>query len=236
MKKLLTQYDLVILAAGDIPNNNITINLLLNAKNLVVCDGAANSFNKLIENIKLNFNTKGSCLPQLKAIVGDGDSIEESIKNQYTHIFHRFKQQDDNDLTKATTFALKNLSLPINPNVCYLGATGKREDHTLANIALLLYYYKHLKIKPVMVSDFGWFTPANGANTFLSFPHQQVSIFQIGCSILESKGLKWKLYPFDELWQGTLNEALGNEFYINGNSYYVVYQTHKPKTSASKDL
>jgi len=68
-----------------------------------------------------------------------------------------------------------------------------------------------------------------GKTTFASFPHQQVSVFQIGGKCLESEGLKWELYPFSELWQGTLNEAIEYSFTINSDSTYLVYQTHKPK-------
>ena len=80
-----------------------------------------------------------------------------------------------------------------------------------------------------MVTNYGWFTVSQGKTTFAAFPKQQVSIFQIGCKRIESEGLKWNIYPFSELWQGTLNEAVGNSFTIDSDSAYLVYQTHKPK-------
>ena len=88
---------------------------------------------------------------------------------------------------------------------------------------------KELNIVPTMVTNYGWFTVSQGKTTFAAFPKQQVSIFQIGCKRIESKGLKWNIYPFNELWQGTLNEAVGNSFTIDSDSAYLVYQTHKPK-------
>ena len=124
---------------------------------------------------------------------------------------------------------MQHFNLSGTPTFCYLGATGKREDHTLGNIALLIHYYKQLNIVPTMVTNYGWFTVSQGKTTFAAFPKQQVSIFQIGCKRIESEGLKWSIYPFSELWQGTLNEAVGNSFTINSDSAYLVYQTHKPK-------
>ena len=132
-------------------------------------------------------------------------------------------------MTKATKYALRCFDLKEKPTFCYLGATGKREDHTLGNIALLIHYYKHLNIAPTMVTNYGWFTVSQGKTTFAAFPKQQVSIFQIGCKRMESKGLKWNVYPFSEFWQGTLNEAVGNSFTIEADSAYLIYQTHKPK-------
>ena len=58
-------------------------------------------------------------------------------------------------------------------------------------------------------------------------PGQQVSIFNATCKELSSNGLKWDIYPFSELWQGTLNEALSNEFTIQADGDYLIYRTHK---------
>lgn len=215
MKELKNEYDVVILAAGDFPTDITAMHILRTAKHLIACDGAVEDLLKM--DIK----------PEI--IVGDGDSVSESTKKKYQHIFHTIEEQEDNDLTKATKYALQYFNLTDSTTFCYLGATGKREDHTLGNIALLLHYYKHLNIVPTMVTNYGWFTISQGETTFAAFPHQQVSIFQIGGKHIESKGLKWNIYPFSELWQGTLNEAMGNSFTINSDSVYLVYQTHKPK-------
>ena len=189
--------------------------ILRNAKHLIACDGA------IEELLEMDIEPE--------VIVGDGDSVSATTKAKYQHIFHTIEEQEDNDLTKATKYALQHFNLPDTPTFCYLGATGKREDHSLGNIALLIHYYKQLNIVPTMVTNYGWFTVSQGKTTFAAFPKQQVSIFQIGCKRIESKGLKWNIYPFNELWQGTLNEAVGNSFTIDSDSAYLVYQTHKPK-------
>ena len=215
MKEQKTEYDVVILAAGDFPTDVTAMRILRNAKHLIACDRAVE------ELLEMDIEPE--------VIVGDGDSVSATTKAKYQHIFHTIEEQEDNDLTKATKYALQHFNLLDTPTFCYLGATGKREDHTLGNIALLIHYYKQLNIVPTMVTNYGWFTVSQGKTTFAAFPKQQVSIFQIGCKHIESEGLKWNIYPFSELWQGTLNEAVGNSFTIDSDSAYLVYQTHKPK-------
>ena len=113
------------------------------------------------------------------------------------------------------------------PRFCYLGATGKREDHTLGNISPHALLLSPVGYRPVMVTDYGYFVAASGTMHFESFPGQQVSIFNATCKELSSNGLKWDIYPFSELWQGTLNEALSNEFTIQADGDYLIYRTHK---------
>ena len=164
-------------------------------------------------------------------MVGDGDSLSDTLKQRYAHIYHPISEQEFNDLTKATLFARSHLKMDASthtrPRFCYLGATGKREDHTLGNISLMLYYYRQLGIDPEKVTDYGYFVVASGTTRFDAFPGQQVSIFNATCKEMSSNGLKWDAYPFNELWQGTLNEALTNEFTIFADGDYLIYRTHK---------
>jgi len=80
----------------------------------------------------------------------------------------------------------------------------------------------------VMISDYGVFTPAKGKTTFSSFAGQQVSIFlPFGNDMqMKSQGLRWNSYPYDQMWQGTLNESLGDTFTLEGDKEYIVFQTH----------
>lgn len=66
-------------------------------------------------------------------------------------------------------------------------------------------------------------------NQFESFRGQQISIFNFGCTTLYSEGCKWNTYAFDELWQGTLNEAIGDTITFEGNGKYLVYRTFNSK-------
>lgn len=204
-------YDCVILASGDYPSHPIACEVLEHAKNVICCDGAAQEY------------IRRGRLPL--AIVGDGDSLPRAIKEQYAELVHTVKEQEYNDLTKATRYAFEQGF----KNIAFLGCTGKREDHTLGNISLLTYYQRVFQIHPIMITDHGFFTPAVGTRTFSSFAKQQVSIFRLSGKEFASEGLRWASYPYEEWWQGTLNEALANSFTIYSDGTYIIYQTYEGK-------
>lgn len=226
MNKIITKdstFDAVILAAGNFPQSEPALTLLQTATTLIACDSALKEI--------VDYNSHSAADRQLRptAVVGDGDSLTSELKEQYSTLWHHVEEQDYNDLTKATRFAVDNYR---SKTIAYIGATGKREDHTIGNIALMMYYTDQLGISPCMITDYGWFVAARGATDFESFDGQQVSVFNGGCRHLSSKGLKWDIYPFTSLWQGTLNEATGNAFSINGDGDYLVYRTFDKKTYA----
>lgn len=199
----VTDYDAVVLANGDFPSAEAPLRLLSDAPYIVCCDGASRYYE------------------QADAIVGDGDSVPEALKDRLI----RVDEQEDNDLTKATRYCIGLR----RSRIVYLGATGQREDHTLGNISLLVRYYLEMGVQPLMATDFGWFVPVQGKAVFASFPGQQVSLFNVSCQRLSSVMLKWNAYPYGQLWQGTLNEALGDTFTIDADGCYLVYRTYLPK-------
>lgn len=220
-----TTHEAVILAAGDYPTHPIALDILTHAPILVCCDGAAQSL------------LSHGIIPH--AIVGDGDSLPSAIREQYPHLIHTVAEQEDNDLTKATRFVMENVR-PAHGLVAYLGCTGRREDHTIGNIALMVRYQQQFHLQPTLYTDHGFFTPTIGTHTFPSFPGQQVSLFRIASGSdahkagesgeeFSSTGLRWNAYPYTELWQGTLNEALSSEFTIHTAEQYIVYQTYTRK-------
>lgn len=197
------QFDVVIVANGEFPTHRIPLEVLKHARHIVACDGAI------------------SHVPQAEAVVGDGDSVPAEYHNRLFQI----DEQEDNDLTKATRYCLNKGW----KRIAYLGCTGLREDHTLGNIGLLMRYYRKMGVEGIMFTDYGFFTPAYGNRTFQSEKGKQVSIFNFGCRQLTSEGLRWNSYAYDEWWQGTLNEALGDSFSFAADSYYLVYQTYGVK-------
>lgn len=218
-----SKFDAAILAAGDFPSNDTTLNILRMVKPLLVCDNALLGL--------LKYSGRTDCAGQTKiapsAIVGDGDSLPEELKKEYHDIYHQYSEQEFNDLTKTTKYALANY--PGIHRIVYFGTTGKREDHTIGNLALMVYYFREFGIEPCFITDYGWFSVARGENEFQSFSRQQVSVFNVDCRRLDSSGLKWSCYPFTELWQGTLNEAEGERFTLDGDGTYVVFQTFEAK-------
>ena len=201
-------FDAVILAHGDFPQAEIPLDLLRQAPFVCACDGAVNHY------------------PQADAIVGDGDSVPESLRNRLIQI----EEQEDNDLTKATRYCLsKGMK-----RIVYLGTTGKREDHTLGNISLIVRYVQEMGIEPLLATDYGWFVAAEGESEFASFKGQQVSIFNMTCNAFSSEGLLWQAYPYRQWWQGTLNESAGDSFTLKGDGVYLVYRTYQAKETALK--
>ena len=208
-----TTFDAVILADGDFPTNAIPLGILNKANYLVCCDGAGA---KAIEH---------GIMPT--AVVGDGDSLPQSVREILGERLHIVNEQDYNDLTKATRFVLANI--PDAKNMAYLATTGKREDHTLGNISLMAFYAEEFGITPTLVTDHGSFSVACGNQKFESFEGQQVSIFNLSCSLLSGTGFRWQPYAYKMLWQGTLNEAVGNEVEIDGDGTYMVFRTYQRK-------
>ena len=198
-----TTFEAVILANGTFPTHATPLHLLHQAQHVVCCDGAVTSF------------------PAAEVVIGDGDSIPAAFHDRLI----RIDEQDDNDLTKATRYCLQRGW----HRIAYLGCTGKREDHTLGNISLLMRYYRDMDVEGILYTDYGSFTPAHGHRTFLSMKGQQVSIFNFGSHQLTSTGLRWDAYNFSEWWQGTLNESLGDSFSLQADGYYLVYQTYDVK-------
>lgn len=185
----------VILADGSYPAHGIPLGYLRSAEHIICCDGSAKS---LLE---------AGIVPE--AIVGDLDSISDEIAKKYSDRLYRDDDEETNDLTKAVSWCINNGY----KEIVILGATGKREDHTLGNISLLTEYAK--KIDVIMVTDTGIFTPHLKSCTIHSFPGQQISIFSINPDTqFTSSGLKYKLdgLKLKNWWRGTLNEATGDSF------------------------
>lgn len=217
----------IILADGDFPKKNKRQDLLKHMEHIICCDGAAE---KLLE-----FGREP------EAIVGDMDSLPESLKLRFSDRVHTVDEQETNDLTKAVQYCIQNGY----DELAILGATGLREDHTLGNISLLADYAKQVKsvclltdygridavcfggetqddttissdLKAPLVSMTrdGKFTVAR----FESFNGQQVSIFSLDPQTsISTLGLK---YPIDgknltSWWQGTLNECSGEQFSLS---------------------
>jgi thiamine pyrophosphokinase len=192
----------VIVADGTFPRHDIPLGYIKNAERIVCCDGSA-------ENL-----IKGGYIPD--AIVGDMDSLNEAIAGRFNDRIFKDEDQDTNDLTKAVAWCSKRGYREL----IIVGATGKREDHTIGNISLLAEYVRDVKVK--MVTDTGILMALTEGSVISSFPGQQVSIFSIDPETeITSHGLRYSLdrRKIDNWWVATLNEATGNSFsleFVNG--------------------
>ena len=199
--------DAVIVANGNFPTHPIPLSLLKTGLPIVCCDGA---LKKLLG---------ADVLPTV--IVGDCDSLSGQELQQYASMICRVTEQDSNDLTKAVRYCIEQGW----KDLVILGATGKREDHTIANISLLADYLD-MAGEVWMVSDFGMMNAISEDTTFDSWPGQQVSIFSIEQAPMSSEYLKYGFNGtvFTNWWQATLNESLANTFTLRVSGKTIVYR------------
>ncbi len=211
---------IVILAAGDFPTHPVPLQVLREADFVVCCDSAYRE----IKNEELGMKNY--------IVVGDGDSLSEQDKRQLGDRWLQIEEQDYNDLHKAMEYATEQFTIH-NSQFTIIGATGKREDHTIGNISYLVTFAdEHPGADIEMLTDYGRFVAMTGGRNFASFPRQQVSIFTMEPNKpIYSDGLKWPLETFYARlwWQASLNEALGTEFSLRTEGQLVVFQTYEPK-------
>jgi thiamine pyrophosphokinase len=206
-EELAINFDAVVLAAGDFPTNTIALELLSKYRDRVICcDSAADAL------LTAGFD------PML--VVGDCDSLSSSARELLADRLVIDPTQESNDLTKTIRHCV---SLGMT-RLLILGATGKREDHTLGNISLLTDYMRYAQV--VMCTDYGTFVPATGKTTFHSYIGQQVSIFCLDASPLSLRGLQWSFEnrTLTAWWQATLNCSLGDRFEVETAGRVVVFR------------
>lgn len=199
-------FEAVVIANGTFPTRAEVIEIVRTAPMVVCCDGAAD-----------DFISRGG-VPDV--IIGDMDSLSEGNRLRYADIIVCNPDQETNDQTKAIEYLLsKGIK-----RIAIVGATGKREDHTIANIALTAEYMA-MGAEVVSYTDSGCFIPCRDNKTLQCSPNAQVSIFNINATALRSEGLDYPIYDFTALWQGTLNCCRSGEFTISAQGDYIVFIT-----------
>ena len=199
---------IVILANGDFPYHKEPLLILENSGTIICCDG---SVNNLVKNgMEPNY------------ILGDMDSIDEYLQGKYKEQVIELPKQNENDLRKAINWSEdKGVKKAI-----ILGATGKRDDHSLANIFTLLQHPSSLEIS--MYTNHGIFSVVQGKQKFDSFRGQQISLFATDPNIeVTSNNLKYRMNSskLTNLYCGSLNESLNESFTISiSHGRILVYQ------------
>lgn len=197
------EIEAVVLANGEYPTNSLPLKVLAEAPYVVCCDGGADEY------------IRRGHIPDV--IIGDGDSLSEENRSKHADILHRISDQETNDQTKAVTFLLAQGKR----RIAIVGATGKREDHTLGNLSLLIDYMR-AGADVRTYTDYGVFIPCLGTRTFPCHPGQQISIINFNARQLHGKGLVYPLSDFTNWWQGTLNECTGTEFTVEAVGEYLL--------------
>ena len=191
----------VILAAGDFPKKGgAAWKLLAGATRVVCCDSAADAYRRVLRK-----------WPDV--IVGDLDSFS-GTSCCCTLVVS--PDQDTNDLEKAIKYcAAHGWRKPV-----IVGATGKREDHTIGNVFRALAYGCEI------VTDTGRFIPVRGKATLKVAKGAAVSIFAPDSKTrMTSKGLEWPLndVKFRNLYCATLNRATGKRVMLTATKPVSVF-------------
>ena len=206
----------VILANGLFPSHPTPLAALRSAGQVVCCDGAADRL--------------AAAGVEPDWIVGDLDSASAAVRERYPDRLVRFSEQATNDLSKAFRFCL---SRGWN-DLLILGATGLREDHTLANLSLLADFSREAPVR--MLTDTGWFTALNAPSRLPSCAGQQVSLFALDPSTTASaEGLKYPVagLRLERWWTASLNEAQGDWFQVAfSGGPLLVFQTYSGRGDA----
>ena len=201
----------VILANGDFPKHPTPLRILKEATTIICCDGAVN--NLVDHGLKPTH------------IIGDMDSISPELKNKYEDMLIHIADQNENDLRKTLKWAENNGA----KKASILSATGKRDDHSLANIFTLLEFPSQLTM--TIFTDHGKFSVVKGEHKFDSFTGEQVSLFSTDNTIkITSTCLKYNLNnkKLTNLYCGSLNESLNDVFTISiSHGKILVYQVFK---------
>ena len=194
----------VILCDGEFPRKAFPLYLLDSADAVVCCDGAVV---KYLRYTKRRFGEEK--LPD--AVVGDMDTLAKSWRKRLDSIIIREQEQDYNDLTKAMRYVLGKH--PDVTEIHILGAGGRREDHTVGNLGLLMEFPRLFPLGDIrvdMVSDYSTAFAITESCELHVGKGRRVSLFSPDNSlVLRSEGLQWATddVVFDNWWPATLNRA-----------------------------
>ena len=194
----------VVVGGGDFPLHSRPLSLLNDAARVVCCDGAADEY------------IAQGLTPW--RIVGDGDSLSAEAKTKYSDIIRINPDQETNDQTKAIEY----LAHKGYRDIAIVAATGRREDHTLGNISLLIEYLR-MGLNVRIYTDYGMMVACRDNQSFKAPIGSAVSIFGFGTKGMQSEGLAYPIRDFSSWWQGTLNKTTQEVFYITCEGDYIVY-------------
>ena len=196
----------VIVGNGQFPKKEYPLYLLESADYVVCCDGALDTYLR---------HFRGRNLRRPDVVVGDMDSLSKKTAERFRDIAVKIDEQETNDQSKAFHYILEHF--PDVDTIHILGATGKREDHTIGNLSLLMEYAREMRrqdcgrtVSVDIVSDWSTAFAITDTCTLDVGEGRSVSIICPDNSLnIKSEGLAWPTdnVVFDNLWQATLNRA-----------------------------
>lgn len=156
--------------------------------------------------------------PKLLQVVGDLDTLVESLPPEC--VTDLSDDQETNDLTKGATWARTHYP---EAHLDYFAITGKREDHTLANLALVaamahpaVVYTESGRFDVLMAGEHTLAVVKDAPISFLSFVPQRLTAY----------GVVWPVesLSLDTLWRATLNRTAASQVKVRCEAPLLVYR------------
>ncbi len=199
---------IVLVANGLFPIHPIPLSYLDRAEVIFAIDGGVH------QAIKHQY--------QPDKVFGDLDSSSIEDTNFQGDIIE-LPDQNKTDLEKTLDWCINHHFL----NVILLGASGLREDMTLANHYILFDYFERLSIE--MITDHFTITCHKGLQSFQTSPRETVSIIaQRSGTVVSSTALKYPLNNFilDPSARAISNQSIGTSFSVDASDPVLVFRSH----------
>ena len=243
-QKQFADFSTIIVANGEAPSSELSLSILNDKRRIVCCDGALQkllSINIIPDVVVGDGDSMDAEMLQQQTNLDNSQTDSGSLScrdakscvSMATHCivteghripYYQDRSEEYNDLQKALKYCISKGY----DNILLIGCGGLREDHFIANLSIMVMYSEQLHL--AMLTEHGVFNLMRGSVTLASIPGMQVSVFaRTPHTQLTFTGLKYPVNDrsFNWLWQGSLNEAVGDEFTVTAgdDEAVVVYRT-----------
>ena len=156
--------------------------------------------------------------PPLLQVVGDMDTLCDMLPADLVTDCH--EDQETNDLTKAMRWVQAHEP---EAEMAFFAVTGKREDHTLANLALIAASGKSTQV----FTESGRFDVLIAGETTLDVLSQTpISFLSFVPQRITARGVVWPVEQLllESLWRATLNRTSASQVDVTCEAPLLVYR------------
>jgi thiamine pyrophosphokinase len=156
--------------------------------------------------------------PPLLQVVGDMDTLCDMLPADLVTDCH--EDQETNDLTKAMRWVQAHEP---EAEMAFFAVTGKREDHTLANLALIAASGKSTQV----FTESGRFDVLIAGETTLdAVPQTPISFLSFVPQRITARGVVWPVEQLllESLWRATLNRTSASQVDVTCEAPLLVYR------------